>query len=89
MGLVLFVPFGATSAKSSYRVLYTFKGGPGDGANPSDTLVVDKAGNLYGTTAAGGTSNSDGTVYQLTPDGTETVLHNFTGVKDGASPEAA
>lgn len=87
MGLSLFVPCGAAFAKSSYRVLYAFKGGPGDGANPSDTLVADKAGNLYGTAAAGGKYN-DGIVYALAPDGTETVLHEFKGIKDGASPEA-
>ena len=35
-----------------------------------------------GTTIHGGT-DGDGTVFELTPDGTETVLDNFTGGSDG------
>ena len=86
-GLILFLQPGAAFAKSSYRVLYAFKGGSGDGANPYDTLVADKAGNLYGATSLGGT-DGDGTVYRLAPDGTETVLYNFKGVTDGAEPDS-
>ncbi len=52
-------------------------------------LVFDKAGNLYGTTGLGGTSNV-GVVFQLVPNGngtwTENVLHNFTGGSDGGYP---
>ena len=43
-------------------VLYNFKGF--DGKGPGGTLVMDPAGNLYGTTTQGGTSN-DGTVFKL------------------------
>ncbi len=60
-----------------------------DGENPYASLISDQAGNLYGTTYGGG-SHGQGVVFQLTlnSDGTwtETVLHNFTGAKDGASP---
>jgi uncharacterized repeat protein (TIGR03803 family) len=52
-------------------------------------------GTLYGTTSEGGVYKCPGldqvgcgTVYSITPSGTETVLHSFTGGKDGALPEA-
>jgi uncharacterized repeat protein (TIGR03803 family) len=68
-------------------VPYSFTGGE-DGANPFAGLIFDQAGNLYGTTHAGGAAGS-GTVFELTPnaDGswTESVLHSFTG-SDGAYP---
>ena len=71
-------------------VLHSF-GGSGDGAIPFSGLVV-KNGLLYGTTSAGGTGGCSygstpgcGTVYSVTPDGTETVLHSFVGT-DGAFP---
>jgi uncharacterized repeat protein (TIGR03803 family) len=66
-------------------VLYTFTGGA-DGANSLAGLVQDKKGNLYGTTAWGGTFNW-GTVFKLDSNGNETVLHSFTGL-DGAIPHA-
>src|SRR5271165_1116545 len=48
-------------------VLYTFKGSPYDGAYPyGDALIFDSAGNLYGTTYAGG-SDRLGVAYELTP----------------------
>jgi len=68
-------------------VLYAFKGGPNDGAAPAAAVLKDNTGNLYGTTIAGG-ANSQGTVFRLAPDGTETVLHNFGAGTDGRSPYA-
>jgi len=80
-------------------VLYRFQGGQ-DGAAPSAGLILGAAGNLYGTTAAGGGGpctisifTGCGTVFRLTPPAaaqaawTETVLHRFTG-HDGANPQA-
>jgi uncharacterized repeat protein (TIGR03803 family) len=70
-------------------VLYSFAGGT-DGAVPVAGVVFDTAGNLYGTTSAGGTSGN-GTVFQLTPSGShwsETILHNFQGQSDGLVPYA-
>ena len=67
--------------------LYQFNGGVA-GAHPQGTLIFDSAGNLYGTTASGGTSN-EGVVFKLTPSGsgwTESVLHSFTGSPDGSAP---
>ena len=69
-------------------VLYNFKGkAAGDGSYPVGGLVQDSAGNLYGTTSAGGTYDY-GTVFKLTPAGDETVLHSFAGPPDGAVPWA-
>lgn len=73
-------------------VLYTFKGAPKDGDRPKGTPVLDKAGNLYGTTEIGGAKNI-GTVYRLSPekDGKwkEKILHPFKGgSKDGSGPFA-
>lgn len=71
----------------SETLLYSFKGGNDDGADPSSALLLD-AGNLYGTTAGGGPRNN-GTIFKLAPDGrggwTETVLHIFNG-NDGSLP---
>jgi uncharacterized repeat protein (TIGR03803 family) len=69
-------------------VLYAFKGGC-DGVGPEAGMVADKAGNFYGTTSGGGDCKNDqyyGTVFRLTPDGTETVLYAFKGGKDGRQP---
>jgi uncharacterized repeat protein (TIGR03803 family) len=67
-------------------VLHNFTGGA-DGANPQASLILDKAGNLYGTTNAGGISNA-GTVFEVTRTGKERVLHTFAGGADGANPIA-
>jgi uncharacterized repeat protein (TIGR03803 family) len=68
-------------------VLHSFTGVPSDGASPFAGLIADSAGNLYGTTAFGGASNS-GVVFKLSPGGTETVLYIFTGGSDGGTPYA-
>jgi uncharacterized repeat protein (TIGR03803 family) len=65
-------------------VLYTFSGGA-DGGSPWAGVVQDSDGNLYGTTEIGGAYNY-GTVFKLTPSGTETVLYSFSGGTDGAFP---
>jgi uncharacterized repeat protein (TIGR03803 family) len=66
------------------KVLYNFSGAP-DGANPEAGVVMDAAGNLYGTTFFGGASG-DGTVFKLDTAGKETVLYSFSGTPDGANP---
>jgi len=71
------------------RILYSFQG-HSDGLQPNAGLVFDAAGNLYGTTATGG-SYGGGTVYELWPSGeswTKTVLYSFTGLSDGGIPAA-
>ena len=70
--------------------LYSFAGGS-DGAYSYATLFADKSGNLYGTTLNGGGSGCEGygcgTVFRVSPDGSETVIHSFKGGKDGALPQ--
>lgn len=68
------------------KLLYSFKGGV-DGANPQSNLIVDAAGNFYGTTLRGGASDN-GVVFMVNPSGVETVLHSFGGSPDGALPHA-
>jgi uncharacterized repeat protein (TIGR03803 family) len=72
------------SPQGKETVLYTFTGS-GDGGGPSSALVMDSAGNLYGTTAFGGAPNV-GVVYKVSPAGQETVLYSFRGAADGAYP---
>ena len=82
-------------------VLYVFKGNKfNDGTSPYGGLVIDSAGNLYGTTGYGGTGNcvllgilvGCGTVYELSPPAqkggtwTEQVLYSFPTPKEGYVP---
>jgi uncharacterized repeat protein (TIGR03803 family) len=85
-------------------VLHSFNGGLDggtDGGEPLAGLVFDSDGNLYGTTAGGGTGTGCpasigtgcGTIFQLTPTISgpwqETILHNFTNDhQDGWSPQS-
>jgi len=68
-------------------VLYSFPGGAG-GAGPQAGLTRDSAGNLYGTTAHGGTAGA-GVVYELNAAGQASVLYSFTGGADGNRPLGA
>jgi uncharacterized repeat protein (TIGR03803 family) len=68
-------------------VAYSFRG-EDDGEYPSTELVVDGAGNLYGTTVQGGDFGG-GTVFRLSPTShgwVHTVLYSFTGGDDGGQP---
>jgi len=78
------------------KVLHTFTGA-GDGAVPMAGVIRDSAGNLYGTTVAGGNltgvcagNGGCGVVFKLSPTSTgnwsETVLHRFSGGRDGSEP---
>ncbi len=62
-------------------------GGLNDGSGPEAGVVIDGAGNLYGTTTSGGAAGH-GAVFKVDAEGTESVLHSFTGGADGGSPEA-
>src|SRR5579863_7251913 len=56
--------------------------------NPTaQQIPLDSAGDLYGTTAGGGTAGA-GVVFKLTPTRQETVLHSFSGGADGSTPFA-
>jgi uncharacterized repeat protein (TIGR03803 family) len=68
----------------NFTLLYTFPGGAG-GATPLATPLL-YLGDICGTTVAGG-AYGNGTVYAVNFDSRiETVLHSFTGGKDGADP---
>lgn len=80
----------------TYTVLHSFGNGT-DGLSPSGGVALDSAGNLYGTTGAGGTTTTFcaggcGVAYELSPGSsswTETILYNFcsqTGCVDGNGP---
>ena len=75
-------------------ILHSFTNGGVDGYNPDAAVVFDSAGNLYGTTNAGG-ANGYGTVFELSPNSggswTETVIHDFYSIPgvDGVNPEWA
>jgi uncharacterized repeat protein (TIGR03803 family) len=75
--------------KWAEQVLHSFSGK--DGASPYASLIIDTAGNLYGTTSSGG-ADGVGTVFELTPEAggkwAEKVLHSFNG-KDGENPSAS
>ncbi len=70
----------------SYSLFYSLPAGGYYG--PQYNLVIDAAGNLYGTSSDGG-SYEEGAVFKLTPGGggwTYTSLHDFTGGVDGGIP---
>jgi len=83
----------AAAGSPQEEVLYRFAAG-NDGAQPVAGLVADAAGNLYGTTSAGGGTGCGGsgcgTVFELSPQQgggwSETLLHSFAGGADGEYP---
>src|ERR1700675_1910127 len=77
----------------TYSVLYSFTGGV-DGASPEAGLILDPAGNLYGTTFGANaypygqiTGTTAGSIFKLTSGGVFTLLYNFgAGGANGSSP---
>ena len=73
-------------------ILHSFPANSNGGWDPTGGLMMDGAGNLYGTTGSGGTpcqrSGGCGTVFEIAPDNTESVLHAFQGGNDGEIPGA-
>ena len=68
------------------KLLYSFGGQSSDGVNAYGSVVFDKNGNLYGTTFAGGLYGQ-GTVFELSPAGEETILYTFgSQAGDGNTP---
>ena len=77
--------FSVTPA-GALTIVYAFKGGS-DGVAPSG--LIKAGGELYGTTAGGGSANCTGgcgTVFAVTPTGAEKVVYTFKGGSDGYSP---
>lgn len=90
--------FKLTPASGTWNesVLWDFGSGD-DGAEPASNVTFDAAGNMYGTTIAGGDGSACsiqghsgcGAVYELSPSGsgwTEKIIYNFAGGADGAAP---
>ena len=84
------------TAKDAFSVLHSFTGGKTDGSGPTNVSpIFDKAGNLYGVTAYGGTGTCTtssttgcGTIFKITSAGKESVLHSFAGSPDdGYGPD--
>jgi uncharacterized repeat protein (TIGR03803 family) len=73
------------STTGKYQRLYNFGTNPNDGAKPAAALI-NVQGTLYGTTTEGG--DGSGTVFSITTDGSEKVVHSFSG-SDGRGPAAA
>jgi uncharacterized repeat protein (TIGR03803 family) len=67
--------FRLNSKTHAFRVLHHFGAVPNDGVGPN-SIINDRAGNLYGTTEGGGTQNL-GIVFKIDRAGNETILHNF------------
>ncbi|MGA7573163.1 MAG: choice-of-anchor tandem repeat GloVer-containing protein [Terriglobales bacterium] len=79
------------------KTIYSFCAKPNctDGRNPLTSLIQANDGNLYGTTAFGGTNETScnsgcGTIFSITTAGKLTTLYNFCGLAncaDGSQPE--
>ena len=91
----------ATSCGALFKLTHTSTGwkrssvhsfGAGDGENPRGGVIIDAAGNLYGTTQSGGTYGF-GTAYEMSPVSgggwAENILHSFSGGSDGSSPQSS
>jgi uncharacterized repeat protein (TIGR03803 family) len=79
------------NGKWTENILLDFGSGYTNAYSPDlGSLIIDSAGNLYGTSGGGGTYGS-GTAFELSPAAggswTETTLHNFGGAGDGAFPQ--
>jgi uncharacterized repeat protein (TIGR03803 family) len=79
------------SPSNQFTLLHTFEvtgSNDEEGYYPSSGVILDSAGNLYGTTSEGGPAYG-GLVYKMNPAGSETVLYNFCSLgncADGAHP---
>jgi len=95
---ILSMALGQAVQAQTFTVLHTFTGAP-DGANPNNGVVIDRAGNLYGTTFGGGINGNGctaegnetgcGTVFKLSKHGSGFVystLYKFQGPPDGNYP---
>jgi uncharacterized repeat protein (TIGR03803 family) len=88
------LPFVAT-AQTSETVIHQFTGADGDGQYPVSSVVLDAAGNVYGTTASGGQNTcldiGCGVAFELSSSSagwTYSLVHTFLGGTDGGQPLA-
>ncbi len=81
------IVFGVTTG-GKFTTIHTFGDGSvaNDGTHPVAGLTLGPDGSLYGTTEVGG-KYGNGTVYRISPSGTETIVHAFgTSTSDGINP---
>lgn len=71
-------------SQTEFAIVHAFDRGT-DGAGPQAPLIQARDGSFYGTTGRGGVYGW-GSIYRVTPDGTETVLHSFDLMSDGSRP---
>jgi len=88
IGFLLLLTVAPALQAQTYSVIHTFSGA--DGSYPTSTLLLDRAGNLYGTTYGGG-ADDEGTAFQLKRAGSGWILsrlYSFDGAYggDGAYP---
>ncbi len=87
--LLVFSAMAGVSSAQNFTTLHSFDGA--DGATPSfPSLTQGLGGSLYGTTTGGGTQGQ-GTIFDISPQGTFTTLYSFcilTRCEDGKSPKA-
>src|SRR5574337_290934 len=89
VGALFLVTSSAQPAQSqTYSVIHNFTAKGSDGATPYGGPILDRSGNLYGTTYLGGAFGA-GSVYKLSPNAsswTYSALHSFKGISDGSGP---
>ncbi len=88
--LALTIVVAQPAQAQTFNVIHNFTAGP-DGAMPGDGLIMDTAGNLYGTTYYGGIGGEDGVVFKLSKQGSGWILtatYEFQGGTDGTNPMA-
>jgi uncharacterized repeat protein (TIGR03803 family) len=70
------------------QILHNFEDGP-DGEYPNSGVILDQAGNVYGTAPQDGSNNAGGVVFELTPSGPGWnfgVIYHFQNGADGDHP---
>jgi uncharacterized repeat protein (TIGR03803 family) len=93
LALALALGTALSAAAQTFRVIHTFSGSV-DGSTPNATMVMDQAGNLYGTTSYGGAQPANagsGIVFKLAQRNSSWILtpfYTFQGGSDGAYPGA-
>jgi uncharacterized repeat protein (TIGR03803 family) len=73
--------------KGTLNVVFSFNATALGPFSPFSGLTLGTDGDFYGTTQGGGSSD-DGTIFKITPAGSLTVLHSFTGLADGYTPKS-
>ena len=80
--------FSPASRSVTYTVLHDFAGGSSDGQDSTAEVTLDSIGNIFGVTEGGGATGY-GTLFEITAEGDEGLLHSFGGAGDGTFPDGA